>query len=532
MLLLLSVVLFFFRLGAYPLFDLDEPRYAEAAREMIERRDWITPYFNYEVRFDKPVLFYWLIILAYKCFGMSEFSARFFSAVSSIATIAMVYAFGRRWISERFGLLAGAILATSAMFVGIGRMSITDMTLSMLMTGTTLSLFMAAHANIRWWLAAGVFAGLAVLTKGPVGIVVPGAIFVIYTLLIGKLKPCLLNRWLPLSLLVCLIIALPWYVLAYQANGPDFLNALLFHNVTRFSDTVSGHKQPIYFYALVLPLGFLPWTFYLPAGLRRFMLMLRQGHKQQIEDNNEFYLLLLYTIIWIVFIFLFFTVSNTKLLTYILPLFPALALLTAAGWEGASERSRQWFFIPSVLLAVAAVVAGGLFNLQMGKLLPREAAGVQAGGETLIAAILLALGLVLTAWLLYKKRFQQAFLTQIASLCLTFVIAAVSIIPNVSQAAQGLMLSYLQKAGGQPLMIYEMQRPSLTFYGKRRVPRYVEEQKTSIVAELNKNGRTFVITKNNYLTQFVGLLPLSMRVEILEKDAVYSLLSVDALPNP
>lgn len=532
-LLALVLVLFFFQLGAYPLFDLDEPRYAQAAREMLQRGDWVTPYFNDVVRFDKPVFFYWLIMLAYKLFGISEFSARFSSAVTSILTVGMVYWFGMRWISERFGLIAGVILATSALFVGVGRMSITDMTLSMLMTATTLSLFMVAHANLRWWLVAGVFAGLAVLTKGPVGIVVPGAIFVLYTLLIGDWKRCLLNRWLPLALLICVGIAAPWYYLAYQANGPSFTNALLFHNVTRFSDTVSGHKQPIYFYVIVLLAGFLPWTVYLPAAIKHFIGQYKEGTQKQAESGNMAYFVALYALVWIVFIFGFFTLSQTKLLTYILPLFPALALLTAVVWE-AKSRSRAdedgWMFLPAVFMAIGALAGGVLFNSNMDKLLPREALGVQANGYNLVGAVILVFGMAWTAWLLHKGRFMQALTSQVAAITLTFMIAAVGILPAVSQATQGTMLHYLQKTGGKPLMIYEIQRPSLTFYGKRRIPRFVEEQQEQIVAELNKSPYTFVITKNNYLAQFTGLLPTSMRVEVLEKDAVYSLLSVSLTP--
>jgi len=112
-LLVLMGIVFFYKLGSYPLFDLDEPRYAEAAREMMERSNWITPYFNYEVRFDKPVFFYWLIALAYQWFGLSEFSARFFSAVTASGTVLMIYGFGRYWISRNYGLFSALILTTS-----------------------------------------------------------------------------------------------------------------------------------------------------------------------------------------------------------------------------------------------------------------------------------------------------------------------------------------------------------------------------------------------------------------------------------
>jgi 4-amino-4-deoxy-L-arabinose transferase-like glycosyltransferase len=534
LLLVLMGILFFYKLGSYPLFDLDEPRYAEAAREMIERGNWITPYFNYELRFDKPVFFYWLIALSYKTFGLSEFAARFPSAVMASLTTLMTYLFGRYWINRRYGFYAALILASSVMFIGIARMSITDMTLSTFMTATILCLFMASHKNLRWWLAAGFFSGLAVLTKGPVGIVVPGAIFTIYTILIGDWKRCLLNRWLPLAILICLGMALPWYILAYQQNGQIFLDALFLHNVTRFSDVVSGHKQPIYFYALVLLGGFMPWTVYLPAAIRQLWQQ-KAEHQQHGQNSNYRYLIPLYTGVWIAFIFIFFTLGHTKLLTYILPLFPALALFVANVWQPEQEEIKtgtpsKWLTLPAWSLVLVALIGGGLFITHMDKLLPREATGVQANGFNLIAVILMLVGLSVTALLIHKQRLQTALLSQSITLAIILIIALQGIIPNISKASQGVMMEYLSKTDHNPLMLYEIQRPSLTFYGKRQIPRFVEEQQPELVQALNKNKQTYVITKSAYLTDFSHLLPASLRVHILEKGPVYSLLSVRQAP--
>jgi 4-amino-4-deoxy-L-arabinose transferase-like glycosyltransferase len=523
-------MLFFYKLGSYPLIDMDEPRYAEAAREMLERGNWITPYFNYELRFDKPVFFYWLIAIAYKIFGISEFSARFFSAMSATLIVSMVYLFGRHWISGRYGFFAGLILASSIMFVGLSRMSITDMTLACFMTGITLSLFMAAHRDIRWWLVAGVFAGLAVLTKGPVGIVVPGAIFTIYTLLIGDFKRCLLNRWLPMALLICAAIAVPWYVLAYQENGKIFLDALLFHNMTRFSDVVSGHQQPLYFYVIVLLVGFMPWTLYLPTAIRRLWQQARTSHRAHIQDKNFNYLVPLYAALWVAFIFTFFTVSHTKLLTYILPLFPGLALLTAEAWHAeslsAKARANRWFVIPAWLLMITSMTGGLVFILNMEKLLPREALGIVANEYNLVAVLLLVTGTSLVAWLLSQKRIAPALLTQAGTMGVLIVVALHGIIPNVSRATQGTMLEYLRKIGNEPVVLFEIQRPSLTFYGQRRVPRYVNTDRAQLIETLNGNPKTFVITRNQHLPVLERLLPKSMQVDVLDKDRIYSLLSV------
>lgn len=538
-LLLLAVVaiMFFYRLGSYPLFDLDEPRYAEAAREMLENGNWITPYFNYELRFDKPVFFYWLIALAYKVFGVSEFAARFFSACTASLTVASIFLFGKHWISRQYGFWAALILSTSILFAGIARMSITDMTLTCFMTLTTLCLFMAAHHNLKWWLAAGAIAGLGILTKGPVAIVVPGAIFVLYTLLIGQFKRCLLNHWLPLAIALCLAIALPWYVLAYQQNGQIFLDALLLHNVTRYSDVVSGHKQPPYFYVLVLLVGFLPWTAYLPAAIRLIWQRAKQ-HAERVKQTDFPYLVPLFGTVWAVFIFAFFTAGNTKLLTYILPMFPGLALLMGETWRNQIAVTTQnqqplgwkWFTLPAWALVVITAIGGLFFITNMDKLLPREAAGIEANQYNLIAVSALFIGNTLTAWMLSRKNAAQALLAQALTMALVLIIAMQGIIPNVSKATQGVMMDYLKQTGQRPLMLYEIQRPSLTFYGKRRVPRFVEEDQPELVQELNKNKQTYVITKSAYLTDFSRLLPTSLKVRILEKGPVYSLLFVDKAP--
>lgn len=537
--LLISVfclLIFFFKLGSYPLFDLDEPRYAESAREMIERGNWITPYFNYEVRFEKPVFFYWLIILAYKTFGLSEFSARFFSAVSASAMVGMLYAFGRHFISRQYGLFSALILASSLMMIGIGRMAITDMTLSCFMTGSTLCLFMAAHRNLKWWLAAGIVTGFGILTKGPVALVIPGAIFAIYTLLTGQFKRCILNRWMPLAILVSVGIAAPWYVAIYQENGPIFIESQLMNNLTRYSDVVSGHKQPPYFYTLVLLAGFMPWTPYLPAALRQLWTDFKQ-RRPLVAQSNFHYLIPLFSTAWIAFVFLFFSVSSTKLLTYILPLFPALALLTASIWERFANTQQEikpidlrWFSIPSWILPIGILIGGAVFITNMDKLLPREAAGVEGNSYNLVAVALMFIGTTVTAWFIQRQKPANALQAQALTMALVVLVALQGIVPNISKAAQGVMMGYLRKIDGHPLMLYEIQRTSLTFYGKRRVPRYVEEQRPEILTELAKNPQTFVITKTDYLDNFRPLLPNTYQLGIVEKGPVYSLLSVRKKP--
>ncbi len=527
----LSFVLFFYQLGSYPLLDVDEPRYAEAAREMLENGNWITPYFNYELRFDKPVFFYWLVALAYKVFGISEFSARFFSAVSGTAIVFMTYAFGRHWVSPKFALFAAAILATSIEVIGLSRMSITDMTLTALMTATIFSLFMTAHRSIRWWIIAGIFSGFAILTKGPVGIVVPGAILVFYALAIGQFKRVFLNRWFPLGILLAIGLSLPWYLLAYLQNGQIFIDALLHHNVSRYTDTVSGHDQRLYFFFMVLIIGLLPWSVFLPASVAHGWQELQKHHRQRVQEHNWVYLTWLFGSIWTVFILLFFTGAQTKLLTYILPLFPGAALALAATWYTASENTstalHQWLTRSAWVLVLAVLIAGYFFLNHMGLLLPREAQFVSANHYNAIAIAVLFLGTSLMAWLITQERLTGALISQSITMACVGVVTVQGILPNISQVTQGPMLGFIKKAQNSPLATYELIRPSLTYYTRKKVPHFDEKGQPELRDFIRQAGPTYVVTKNYHVEELKqALAESSGQMTLVEQGPLYSLLTV------
>jgi 4-amino-4-deoxy-L-arabinose transferase-like glycosyltransferase len=535
----LGYVLFFLNLGGYPLFDMDEPRYAEAAREMIESGNWITPYFNYELRFDKPVFFYWLIALAYQAMGVSEFSARFFSAVSAFSVVLMVFFFGRHWVSTRFGLFAAAILATSIEVIGLARMSVTDMTLSCFMAATTLCLFMVAHQSRRWWIAAAICSGLAILTKGPVGIVVPGAILFIYAALTGQFKKCFATPWFPVALVLTACLALPWYVAAYMENGQIFIDALFKHNVTRYNGVVSGHDYPVYFFVLVLLVGFLPWTAFLPASVHywwnRFKAIVVEKPLAAGNPTDMTGAVALYGFIWTVFIFLFFTAAQTKLLTYILPLFPGIALFMGASWYQlttgkAAEKSGllRWFSWSGLLLVVALLVVGSLFVASPEKFLPREAKHLSENPANLVAVSILVGGTALAVWNLFRKQPTQALTYQVSTMALLVTVAITQIVPQINQAAQGAMISYLKQAGETPLVTYEITRPSLTYYARKKILRVPQDDRATLEALLKTHPQLYVVTKNSYLDTFWKTIPASHAGQVVESGKRYTLVRLEA----
>lgn len=540
LLILLGVTycLFFFNLGSYPLLDMDEPRYAEAAREMLESGNFITPTFNYDLRFDKPVFFYWLVAFAYQIFGISEFSARFFSAVSATLTVLSVYWFGRHWVSSRFGMFAALILATSIEVIGLARMSVTDMTLSFLMTATTLCLFMVAHRSNRWWLAAGLFAGLAVLTKGPVGIVVPGSILTLYALLTGQFKKCFITPWFPVALALCAGISLPWYYLAWQENGEIFIDALLHHNVTRFNGVVSGHDQPIYFFVLVLLAGFLPWTAFLPASVNYWIQTFKSeglaSLRSRFQELPPVYWMAAFGLLWTVFIFIFFTVAQTKLLTYILPLFPGLALLMGATWnqlvdsknaaagshEAKLQKALSW---SGLFLVVTFLVVGILFISKPALFMPREAKFIAENPMNALAVTILTGGTACMVMWLFRKKYSPALVTLSATMALVALVAVKGVVPGISQATQGAMLSFLEKAGDNPIITYEMTRPSLTYYARKKIIRVPQHDRVTLNALLRSNPQLYVVTKNSFMKTLVETQPPGSELKLLEQGKRYSL---------
>jgi 4-amino-4-deoxy-L-arabinose transferase-like glycosyltransferase len=282
----------------------------------------------------------------------------------------------------------------------------------------------------------------------------------------------------------------------------------------------------------------MPWTVYLPAAIRRFYGRFHQGHLRLAAERDFSYLVSLYALVWSITVFIFFSLSQTKLLTYILPMFPALALILAETWhsrrvpavEGNAKEgypnSDRWFTGAAWVLLVILAVGGILFITRMDRLLPHEASGVTANTFNTVAVCLVILGSGAAAWLLQCRRAAAALVCQVLTIALMVIVALDGIVPNISLAAQGTMRRYLAQSQNRPLILYEIQRPSLTFYSRRRIPRFVNTDRVKLLNELKQHPETLVITREQHLPDFGRHLPATMHFEILEKDGAYRLLSV------
>jgi 4-amino-4-deoxy-L-arabinose transferase-like glycosyltransferase len=350
-LLLVFGIAFFEFLGRIPLIDPDEGRYAEIPREMLERGDFITPMLNYVKFFDKPPLHYWLSALSMTIFGQNEFAARFTGAAMGLLTVLLAYHTGRRLFGRREGILSALILGTSTGFLVQARYDITDMTLTCTLAASLAFFILAVqegepHKRLYYHLFY-LFSGLAMLAKGLIGIVFPGAIIFIYLLCTDRwrlLREMRLATGIPLFLLVCA----PWYAMVSFRN-PEFPRYFFIHeHFERFTSTVHHRKQGIWFYIPVLLGTMLPWSFFIPAAVRGVW-----QERNSAEGNARFFL-----IIWASFIFLFFSKSDSQLIPYILPVFPPLALLMGSAYARFSEVISRPLKIEGYAVAGTLAIIG------------------------------------------------------------------------------------------------------------------------------------------------------------------------------
>lgn len=397
-------------LGSATLFDEDEPKNAACGAEMLARGDWIVPSFNHELRTDKPVLLYWLMLSSYHALGVNELAARLPSALLAIGSVLVVYHLGRLLYRSQVGLYAAIILATSLMFDVVGRASTPDSTLIFFITasalvfvrgvagpagwlsiagdgiaavGATAGLPSSAAQELTrkldpqwrqylppslgWWIALYALLGLAVLAKGPVGVVLPIGVQTLFLLVMARqpraaapassvvhaeqgaipwrarlsnalwataqaafdcFHPARVAQVLwalrPLTgIAVVALVALPWYIAVGVATDGQWLAGFLGkHNVNRFLQPLEGHRGTIFYHPVVVHITFFPWSVLLLLTLVTWWRRLRDDARLRASD--------LFVGCWAAAYFVFFSLCRTKLPNYVLPAYPALALLTGA----------------------------------------------------------------------------------------------------------------------------------------------------------------------------------------------------------
>ncbi len=357
-------VIWFATLQSRPLFDPDEGRYAEIPREMLSGGDWVIPHLNGVDYIEKPPLQYWATATSFRVFGQSEFSARFYTALTALLTILMVWRVALGLWNQHTAWRAAILLAGMLLFLILGQLLTLDMSLTFYMT-VSLSGFLLAQRTqhgeapgarpARWMLLAWAATALAVLTKGLVAAAIPTAVLILYSLYsrdYGPWRRLRVGTGLPLFL----AITVPWHWLA-SARLPDFLNFYFVHeHVARYLTPVADREESWWFFGAVFLAGSLPWTL---SALR----VLGFGWRR-VKQSGEFDPAL-FLWIWIVFVVVFFSLSDSKLIPYILPAMPALALLIAA----LPRRAMQRDLLVTAWLTIIASLGLGVASLYWPRLI-------------------------------------------------------------------------------------------------------------------------------------------------------------------
>ncbi len=352
-------------LGRSTLWDANEAFYAETARTMVETGDYVSPSFNAQPRFNKPVLPYWIIAGSYHLFGVSERSERIPIALAGLALIAVAFRLGSLVGSRDAGLFAALVLATAPRFLMFARRIIIDVHLAAF-TGLVLLCFALAEARPDrrrpWLLLMYVAMALGTLTKGPVAILVPGLAILLYLASDHRLGD-LRRLEAPLGALIGAVIVLPWYVLVYQAHGWLHIQSfVLQENLGRYAQTMGGSGRPVWFYLPVMLEFLFPWSLFVPvalwaAGRRAGVWGVIDGAAAGTADDLRVRRTLRLLLWWVLTFVIFFSLSRTKQDLYILPIVPALAALVGASLAAATDGGRSG---ANASVRVVALATGAL----------------------------------------------------------------------------------------------------------------------------------------------------------------------------
>ena len=521
---------FLYRIGGFGLFDFDEAVYAETSREMLETGDFINPRYNYMPFYEKPILFYWLTCISYRIFGINEFSTRVVSSVSCIVLVFLTYYFGKILINKRAGMLAAIILTTNTGIIIISKAAIMDGLLTLFIS-SSLYCFLAGYitGNKSFYWGFYISSALAVMTKGIVGIVIPAAV-VVWFILVRKQN--IREIKLVPGIAIFLLISLPWYIVVTVISKGSFFNDfLIHHNIQRFSQPFTGHSGSILYYIPVILIGLFPWSAFLPGSIRN-----------SIKQRGPVHLFLL---MWVVVPTALFSISQTKLPSYIIPVFPAFALIGGVyfdkkfsfskgeGYKFNTESKICWsiFFVLVLLMSLVFAMNGFLIDKAKANFLedaPYLNQFIDFGLAPLIlAAILLVSSAVLYFFLRYKN-IRAVFGVFVVLMVIFNFMFMTYIMPSAWKYMQGCLYHFsnivrAESGDGDKLIGYDVCQPSILFYTRKKMIACSKNDLERIKNELNHASNTsnvYVITKQSLFQK----LSEAVHSQVIRRCSGYTLL--------
>jgi 4-amino-4-deoxy-L-arabinose transferase-like glycosyltransferase len=490
--------LYFLGLGQPALLDPDEPVYGQVGREMLTSGDWLTPHRNGQLWFDKPPLFDWAVAASQRLFGSTALACRLPSALAACLLALLVYGFTRRALSVRAGLYAGAAIATCLQTIVLARAAVTDMLFGTCFAAACFAFYLwkedeRLSARLGWAAAGGAALGLATVTKGPVAPALVGAIGVLFLAWERRLG-LLFSRGALVAAAAWLLVAGPWYGAMLALHPREFTQGFLVaNNLVRFATSEHpGLATPPYYFVPVLLVGLFPWTPFLIAGLR--------GATRSPLGR--------FLLVWCAVVFGFFSLSQTKLVTYIYPLYPAAACLIGrflAADEtrdtAAARRGRALRWASGAVFALALFVAAALIALAAQKY--RAALPTAAG-----LGLLLALGGGAGFWLqrasdrgqqgekriLDVRSSVRGAVAAYSGMMLLFVPVLFGRVGPVVEKRDSTrsLAEWANRNGNPPVLGFRVTAPSFEFYSGRGIE--CEKLPQSLRRRVEADSRLFILT--------------------------------------
>ena len=501
---IISFVLLSSNIGGLYIYSLDEAKNSVCAREMLERGDLIVPTFNEELRTDKPPLHYYFMQVAYLIFGVNEFSARIFSVIMGILTILTTWWLSLRYLGGRAGLYSVLVLISSLHFIIQFHMAVPDPYLIFILT-FGLSTFYVFYKEEKsgYLLLSYIAFGLGALTKGPVAIALPGLSILIFLLVEKKITAKYLLKLRPLWILgVLVLVIMPWYILvALKTDGEWTRDFFLYHNVTRYTNTMEGHGAIFLVTPAMVVIGLLPFSIFIFQAFR-------SGWRERKENR-----LLLYSIIIILTIIVFFSFSKTKLPNYTIPTYPFVAILTGnflARLHESLKRDRKMSVLTMIVyfLIMALLPFIIYYALQMDPVLSNL-------DHLAVYFILLPMGGLLGLIFTLKGNFKGMMLSLSLSWVVVILLFFYIVYPQVDQKNPvARTIEIIDK--NRPVAAYKIYNPSFSFY----IPKpFTRLQTKAEVQEYIKNNQGYIITRKSLadeINDLPGLRKIGEAKDIFE----------------
>lgn len=503
----LTAFIIWFRLGATPIYVLDEAKNAQCAREMLLRHDWIVPTFNGELRTDKPALHYWLMMLAYKTFGVHEWTARLFATIMGLSTIFITWFFTKKLFDKATALFAAIFLCCSAQFLFEFRLSVPD---PFLIFFTTLGLFglyvYLTTLQWKWIVMAAIALGLAALAKGPVALALPGLTALLFAFFQKKWKP-LFSIKIIVAAILFLCVTVPWYWAVHKATAGAWTKGFFFeHNLNRFSSTMEGHGGPFIITPLIVFIGLLPGSIFIFSALKR---------KYQVWQQPFTQFAAIVSLVYIVF----FSISRTKLPNYPMPCYPFVAIVLA-NWAAKFVSERKpiplyailTLFIISLVLPVAGYLALN-YEVSTHQLAPLA-----------LCIVILPVGLLVLLMARTKKIFEKIVLP-IIFLYAIFNCLFIDVLYPIIYNNNPVTLSIPILNTNDKVVAFQDYNPAYNFY----LPHNVEViQKKDSLRLLSSQQKIIVLTRKDRLAM---LDTTAYKIKIIAHDIFENPTSVVLISN-